>query len=116
MEAACDFLGGSPLPRFYSSSYRVLIPKVENPQGFDKFRSISLCSVAYKIFSKILVKRMASLLPKVISHEQGAFVTGRSTFDNITLTQEMVYSLNCKVHGGNVVVKVDMAKAYDRVD
>ncbi|XP_022867657.1 uncharacterized protein LOC111387334 [Olea europaea var. sylvestris] len=78
MKAACDFLGGSPLPRFYSSSYIVLIPKVENPQGFDKFQPISLCSVAYKIFSKILVKRM--------------------------------------VHGGNVVVKVDMAKAYDRVD
>lgn len=116
MEAACDFLGGSLLPRFYSSSYIVLIPKVENPQGFDKFQPISLCSVAYKIFSKILVKRMASLLPKIIAHEQGAFLTGRTIFYNITLTQEIVHSLNRKVHGRNVVVKVDMAKAYDRVD
>lgn len=57
VEATCNFLSGNSLPRFYSSSYIVLIPKVKNPQGFDNFQPISLCSVAYKIFSIILVNK-----------------------------------------------------------
>lgn len=52
IEAARDFFAGSPLPRFYAASYIVLIPKVPNPQSFNKFRPISLCSVIYKIFFK----------------------------------------------------------------
>lgn len=41
---------------------------------------------------------------------------GRSIFENMTLAQEMVQSLNKKVKGENLMLKIDMAKAYDRVD
>ncbi|KAK1587186.1 hypothetical protein Q3G72_010418 [Acer saccharum] len=116
MDAAVDFFQGTPLSRFYSSSFIVLIPKVDNPASFDKFRPISLCSVAYKIFSKIIVFRLTDLVEKLVSHEQGAFIPGRSIFENITLAQEMVHSLHKKMIGGNVMVKLDMAKAYDRVN
>ncbi|KAF5468900.1 hypothetical protein F2P56_013011 [Juglans regia] len=114
--AAKDFFSGSILPRFYIASYLVLIPKVEDPKNFDKFRPISLYSVAYKIFSKVLVKRMTSMLSQLISHEQGAFIPGRSIFKNITLAQEIIHSLNKKTKVGNIMVKIDMEKAYDRVD
>lgn len=65
--AVRDFFWGSPLPRFYSASYIVLIPKVPNPPGFEKFRPISLCSVIYKVCSKILVKRMSPILNRVVA-------------------------------------------------
>ncbi|KAK1557037.1 hypothetical protein Q3G72_016579 [Acer saccharum] len=116
MDAAVDFFQGTPLSRFYSSSFIVLILKVDNPASFDKFRPISLCSVAYKIFSKIIVFRLTDLVEKLVSHEQGAFIPGRSIFENITLAHEMVHSLHKKMTGGNVMVKLDMAKAYDRVN
>ncbi|XP_022883346.1 uncharacterized protein LOC111400141 [Olea europaea var. sylvestris] len=48
--------------------------------------------------------------------EQGAFIPRRSIFDNITLPQEMIHYLHKPVRGGNVVLKVDIAKAYDRID
>lgn len=116
LEAVKDFFRGVELPRAFTSSHVVLILKVEKPSGFDKFRSITLCSVFYKICSKIIVSRLSHLLPKMISLEQGAFIPGRSIFENITLTQEMCHSINRKAVGGNVLVKIDMAKAYDRVD
>ncbi|KAJ0074622.1 hypothetical protein Patl1_37562 [Pistacia atlantica] len=75
IDAAKDFFLGSTLPRFYTASYLVFIPKVEELKSFDKFRPISLCSVAYKIFSKVQVQRMTSFLSQLISHEQ-VFVNG----------------------------------------
>lgn len=59
---------------------------------------------------------MMALVPKIISVEQGAFLPGRNIYESITLTREMVHLLDRKIRGGNVMVKVDMAKAYDRVD
>lgn len=58
---------------------------------------------------------MTSLLAKIVSSEQGTFIPGRSIFDNISLTQEIVHFLNKKINGGNVLIKIDMAKAHDRV-
>ncbi|KAF5481513.1 hypothetical protein F2P56_002155 [Juglans regia] len=114
VEVARDFFRGAPLSRFYSSSFIVLIPKVPEPFGFDKFHPISLCSVAYKIFLKIIVNRLNSILDSLVSHEQGAFIPRRNIFENITLAQDMVQLLHKKTIGGNVLIKLDMAKAYDR--
>ncbi|KAF5447204.1 hypothetical protein F2P56_032773 [Juglans regia] len=74
LSAIVEFFYSHMLPRNFTASYIVLIPKVDKPSGFDKFRPISLCSVVYKICSKIIVARMTSLLPKMISQEQGAFI------------------------------------------
>ncbi|XP_035541522.1 uncharacterized protein LOC118344586 [Juglans regia] len=116
MEAVSEFFQKHLLPRYYTASFIVLIPKVDSPNGFDKFRPISLCSVVYKICAKIIVGRLTKLLSKMISNEQGAFIPGRSIFENISITQEMVHSINKKTNGGNVLVKLDMSKAYDRVN
>ncbi|XP_042950383.1 uncharacterized protein LOC122282502 [Carya illinoinensis] len=74
VEAVREFFKGVPFPRFYTASFVVLIPKMAQPTGFDKFRPISLCSVFYKICTKVLVARLAPLLPAMISSEQCAFI------------------------------------------
>lgn len=56
------------------------------------------------------------MLTKIISPEQGVFLPGRSIFENINLTQETIHSINKPSYAGNVVMKIDMAKAYDSVD
>lgn len=65
---------------------------VDVPTSFDKFRPIILCSVFYKIFSKIIVNRLIGFLSRLILLEHGAFIPGRSIFENISLTQEMVHA------------------------
>lgn len=95
---------GSPSPRFYSTSYIVLIPKVSQLSGFDKFRPISLCLVIYKVFFKILVRRLTPILSRLVSPEQGAFLLGRSIFDNVPLAQEMLHMINQPTRGGNVFI------------
>jgi hypothetical protein len=89
---------------------------VPDPCSFDKFRPISLCSVVYKICSKLIVNRLSAVLCRLVSEEQGAFLPGRSIFENISLTQELVQDINKPIRGGNIMMKIDMAKAYDTVD
>lgn len=86
VEAARDFFKGSALSRFYSFSFIVLIPKVFDLTSFDKFRPISLYSVAYKNFSKIIISHLTRVIYNLFSHEQDAFFSRINIFENITLT------------------------------
>lgn len=56
------------------------------------------------------------ILPKFISPKQAMFVKGRHIIDNVSLAHELVKNLNRKVCGHNLVLKLDMAKTYDRLE
>jgi hypothetical protein len=113
--AITQFFKGHKLSKAWKSTFISLIPKNSTPSTFKDFRPISLCNVAYKIISKILASRMDLILTKIISPEQGAFVKHRLIHDNIALTQEMTQNINTKVRGGNVILNLDMEKAFDRL-
>ncbi|KAB5540603.1 hypothetical protein DKX38_013577 [Salix brachista] len=57
------------------------------------------------------------LIPKV-SHPKtwGEFRPTMRIEDNILLAQELVQSIDEKTRGSNVILKLDMMKAYDRID
>ncbi|PKU73296.1 hypothetical protein MA16_Dca022879 [Dendrobium catenatum] len=82
------------MPRFFTSTAIVLIPKKDNPEHWRDFRPISLCSFFNKLTSKIIAIRLGALLPRLISPNQSGFVKGRLISDNILLTQELVHDLN----------------------
>lgn len=95
----------------------VLIPKVNNPEKITQYRLISLYNVAYKVILKILTARLKMVMPKVISCSQNAFVPNRHIQDNIILVHELMLTLKRKSGWeGLMAVKVDMEKAYDKVD
>lgn len=100
-----------------SDTLMVLIAKVDHPTMFKDFRPISLCNVLYKPVTKVLVNRLRPFLSDMISPLQSSFIPGRSTTDNAILLQEIVYHMKkSKRKKGDVVFKLDMEKAYDRVD
>lgn len=114
--AVMEFFATCTLPRSYSSTFLVMIPKKDQPETLSDFRPISLCNFAYKIIALIFSDRLGLILPYLISPQQGAFVKGRSLIENVGLAQEIFHDLPRKVRGGNVVIKLDMAKAYDRLE
>ncbi|XP_075503965.1 uncharacterized protein LOC142541291 [Primulina tabacum] len=114
-DAVLDFFRGSPLPQGFTATTITLIPKVAGAHAWSDFRPISLCNVTNKIISKLLYSRLRVVAERLISPNQSGFVPGRMISDNILLAQELTHSLTLPTRGGNVILKLDMAKAYDRV-
>lgn len=74
----------------------VLIPKVEELKNMSQYRPISLCTVIYKIISRILVNRLRMILELCIDETQSAFVPRRQITDNILIVYEVLHSLKKK--------------------
>lgn len=53
-----------------------------------------------------------------MSKEQSTFVPGRSIIDNALVVSKILHYLKCKRNGRkrDVVLKIDISKAYDCID
>lgn len=113
-----DFLNAKNLPAPINFTFIVLIPKVKKPTRMTEFRPISLCNVIYKIGSKVVANRLKMVLPSMISPTQSAFVPNRLITDNVLLAFELNHYINSKPKGKEdfMTLKLDVSKAYDRVE
>ena len=102
----------------FNMTHVALIPKNNNPLTVSDYRPISLCNVMYKIISKVLANRLKEILPHVIFPFQSAFLPGRLITDNILAAYETLHTMHTRMWSkvGHMRIKLDMSKAYDRVE
>ena len=112
-----DIFQTRAIPEYLNETLICLIPKCQSLESLCNYRPISLCNSIYKVVSKIIVARLRPFLNKIISPVQAAFVPGRKGLDNIIIAQELIHSIDKKKgRFGFMAVKIDLAKAYDRLE
>lgn len=116
--ACVSWLRAGIFPEGLNHTIVTLIPKCDNPQSVKELRPISLCNVLFKILSKVLSNRLKRILPGLVDKAQSAFVSGRAIQDNVIIAFEAIHAMKNRRKGGkgDMALKIDISKAYDRVD
>ena len=105
------------MPKYLNKTLISLIPKCLGSETLNQFRPISLCNTVYKIVTKIIVSKLRPILGNVVSPFQAAFVPGRRGIDNVIIAQELIHSIQRKKGRiGQFILKLDLEKAYDRLE
>ncbi|GJS35285.1 RNA-directed DNA polymerase, eukaryota [Tanacetum coccineum] len=114
----CDavdyFFKSGTFPRGCNSSFIALIPKVNDAKFVNDFRPISLIGCVYKVITKVLANRLATVISDLVSETQSAFVANRQILDGPFILNEMLNWCKRKKKQA-MFFKVDFAKAYDSV-
>jgi len=115
--AILAILNGHAIPPKMNHTFVTLIPKKPKAVTMLEYWPISLCNVIYKLVTKVITNKLKDLLLNIISDTQSAFTPGRVITDNILIAYEIFHFM----HGntgtrGPMAIKLDMSKAYDRVE
>ncbi|KAK1311615.1 hypothetical protein QJS10_CPA07g00002 [Acorus calamus] len=106
ISAVQDFFKDRKILKAANTTFIALIPKGPNPSTIKDFRPISLCNLWYKIMSKIIARRIATLLDKLILPQQVAYVPGRIISDNICLAHELAHRMKVNLHGVSKLISL----------
>jgi hypothetical protein len=118
INAVKDFFSSRIMPAGINDIAIVLIPKSNEAANLKDYRPISLCNVVYKVISKCIANRLSPILDEIIVPTQSAFIPGRMITDNALMAFECIFALqnNNNKSGKLCAYKLDLSKAYDRVE
>jgi hypothetical protein len=114
--AVLQFFTSSWILPGFNSNVIALLPKVQNATSIDQYRPIAMANFKFKVISKIIADRLASIMPSIVSEEQMGFIHERNIKDCICIASEAANLLHNKSFGGNLALKIDISKAFDTLE
>jgi hypothetical protein len=94
----------------------VICPIFKRGNGRDcnNYRVISLLNVAYKVYAKVITRRLNIIDGYILSEEQCRFRKGRSCSDCIFIMEQLIHKRR-EFNLPTYILFIDCEKAFDRV-
>lgn len=102
------------IPKHWCSSNIILLYKKGNPRDINNYRPISLLSSIYKLFSSIILSRIAPDIDRNQPIEQAGFRPCYSTMDHIHAMEQITEKYK-EYNMPLYIAFVDYAKAFDSI-
>lgn len=110
-----EFLHNEKVPQSWCESTIILLFKKGKKNEVENYRSISLISHIYKVFCKLILARIDSILEENQALDQAGFRKSISTSDHLFVVNQMIekyQEYNKKLH----IAFIDYTKAFDTVE
>jgi hypothetical protein len=102
-------------PKQFKSSYIKLIPKNNNKiKSINDYRPITVTNYEYRIFAKIIAKRLRDFNTLIFDEQQHCSIKDRKIDDIIHMIKDFIHDSNKK----NKILKIislDQKKAFDSI-
>ena len=103
------------IPKLWTISNILPIPKTGDLTDPTNYRGISLTSVASKVFNKLILNRIRPLIEEKLRMNQNGYRVGRNTVNHILAARRLVEGVKNK-NLSAVMVFIDFSKAFDSID
>jgi len=100
---------------FVNQAYMVLLRKKQEADKMGDYRLISLIHSFAKLLTKVLARRLAPYMNDLFRYNQSAFIQSRLIHENYRAVQSTAKLLH-RARIPSVLVKLDIAKAFDTVN
>lgn len=93
----------------------LLIKKDKDPVDCSSYRTLNLLNADLKIYAKVLVRRIQSHMPTLVSCDQTGFIKSRLAADNF---RQLLHIIDASVDktAPAAVLSLDTMKAFDRLE
>ena len=100
------------LAETHNYSISKLLFKKNNREELKNYRPISLANIDYKLLANVLASRLHTVIGKLVSPEQTAYIRGRYIGENVRLLLDVIeYTKEKQIAG--VALFLDFVKAFD---
>lgn len=101
--------------RWTNASFITLVPKKKEVTELRDYRPISLTGSIYQIAAKVLAERLKTVMRKLVSNHQSAFIKNSQIIDAALIANEV---LDWKLKSGEpgIICKLDIEKAFNQLN
>ena len=93
----------------------LLEKKGKNSSKIKNWRPVALLNIDYKIFTKVLARRLEKNIPSIINTDQSGFVKNRFIGELVRFTQDKIDQFDYENKTG-IIQQLDFEKAFDSVE
>jgi len=107
---------GKMTPTMCRATLSPLYKDKGSPHDRAMYRPVSVTTIPYRILAKCIAQKLNAAIPQLVGDPQTGYVVGRTYDENVRIVRQTAHDINHhRPHDGGIMLMLDNAKAFDRL-